>query len=272
MAAVFADRWRRLRRNWKRVAETCSRDEVHDLRVAVRRFLAMIDVSLSLERKLDPEKCRRALKSVLEASSTLRDIQVERQWIAKSLSGNPELSEFNAEAADRESKELKDFRKFLKKHPKPPDAVSRARAKISKFLDSRRREETRDAAIVTVDRHYRRLTKRLSKVSASDMKSIHRARVALKQFRYSAEIARPLAGKRFSPRFFLDLRKIQSHTGRIQDIEVLLADLKRWTGKSQTRGETVKEVVERLEADRQRAALDFTEDIGRISSLWRAPL
>jgi CHAD domain-containing protein len=270
MAAVFEGRWSRLRKNWKRVADNYSNDEVHDLRVAIRRFLAIIDVCLYLEKKFDPEKCRRALKGVLDTSSRLRDVQVERQWIAKSLEGNPELQAFDADAADRESKAVRDLKKILRKNPKPPNPVLKARDRIRKVLANRQPPEMRKAAITAVDDHYRRLNKRLSKVNPYDTGSIHRARVALKQFRYAAEIAQPLAGNRLTPQVLRECRNIQGRMGLIQDMEVLGADLRRWTGKNQSRANAMERVLTKLEADRQHAVLDFTKGIGQISSFWKA--
>jgi CHAD domain-containing protein len=128
----------------------------------------------------------------------------------------------------------------------------------------------RRAAITAVDDHYRRLKKRLSKVNPHDTGTIHRARVALKQFRYAAEIAQPLAGNRLAPQVLRDARNIQSRMGLIQDMEVLGSDLRRWIGKNQSRAAEMERVLEKLQTDRQRAVLRFTEGIGRISSFWKA--
>jgi CHAD domain-containing protein len=128
----------------------------------------------------------------------------------------------------------------------------------------------RKAAITAVDDHYRRLNRRLSKVNPYDTGSIHRARVALKQFRYAAEIAQPLAGNRLTPQVLRECRNIQGRMGLIQDMEVLGADLRRWTGKNQSRANAMERVLTKLETDRQHAVLDFTKGIGQISSFWKA--
>jgi CHAD domain-containing protein len=269
MPAVFEDRWSRLRKSWKRVANSYSSDDVHDVRVSIRRFLAIIDVCRYLEKNFNPEKCRRALKHVLGTSSRLRDVQVERQWVAKSLEGNPALKEFDLDAADQEAKAVRDLKKILRKNPKPPNPVSKAKDRISKVLANRQPQELRKAAITAVEHDYRRLTKRLSKVRPSDAASIHQARIALKQFRYAAEIAHPLAGNRLTPRVLRETRDIQGRAGLIQDIEVREADLKRWIGKDRSRATKMAAILKKLEADRQRAVLDFTESIGQISSFWK---
>jgi len=115
--AVFENRWRHLRKCWKRVPPGYSKDDVHELRVAVRRFLSVMDVCRHLRKRLDPRKCRRFLKKVLKLSGPLRDLQMERSWIAPWIRDTPDLKDFDAASSVREKKALRDFNKVFNEDP-----------------------------------------------------------------------------------------------------------------------------------------------------------
>jgi len=69
-------RWRRLRKEWDRTRSKYSKDAVHDLRVAARRLIAVLDTLRSLVDDPEIEECRRRVKKSLGALSPLRDVQV----------------------------------------------------------------------------------------------------------------------------------------------------------------------------------------------------
>ena len=52
-------RWQRLRKEWERTRRTNSDEAVHDVRVASRRLIAVLDVLRSLVDDSQIEECRR---------------------------------------------------------------------------------------------------------------------------------------------------------------------------------------------------------------------
>ena len=76
LAESFTDRWDTYRRNVKRCRHEFSEDAVHDVRVAARRLVAMLDIARSLEPHPRIQKVRRVLKRQLDDLDDLHDVQV----------------------------------------------------------------------------------------------------------------------------------------------------------------------------------------------------
>jgi CHAD domain-containing protein len=63
----------------------------------------------------------------------------------------------------------------------------------------------------------------------------------------------------------------QSRLGGIQDLEVLLADLRGWIEKKKARAAGLETVLNRLESQRQKSVSEFMKGVGDISGLWKLP-
>jgi CHAD domain-containing protein len=251
LPGILDKRWRRLRKTWERVQEDYSRNAVHDLRVAIRRFTSAVDVCAYLEAKLHSRKCRKALKSIFETSSPVRDLQVERAWIAQSLPDHPELAGFDAAVTIREAAAIRKLRKALRGEPKPPQAAAAARKRLLDELKQRSSAQMRNAAVEAASAQFERVLRRLSKVDPAEVATIHRVRVALKRFRYAAEVAQPL-DKRIPPRVLEDSRVAQSKLGAIQDLEVLMRDLRRWNSRESGGDPRIEAVLAQLESQHKK--------------------
>src|SRR5688572_2308134 len=120
-------RWRRLRKDWDRTRHKYSDDAVHDLRVASRRLLAVLDTLRSLKDEPDIEECRRRVKKFLRALSPLRDVQVQRKHVSKMASTFTQLKNFQKSLKEREERIATKVQKLLKKGPRLARAISKAK-------------------------------------------------------------------------------------------------------------------------------------------------
>jgi CHAD domain-containing protein len=65
----------------KRVARNFDADAVHDLRVALRRCLSVVDLFIYLEPAPDWKEMRHAGRRLFKRLGDLRDVQVMREWV-----------------------------------------------------------------------------------------------------------------------------------------------------------------------------------------------
>lgn len=105
-------------RSIARKLKTCKREfseeAVHDLRVATRRLLAVLDLLRALDPNPRIQKIRRALKNQLDEFDDLRDVQVMLVDASEAVSNFPELKPFEKTLQEREKRLLRKARKQIK--------------------------------------------------------------------------------------------------------------------------------------------------------------
>jgi CHAD domain-containing protein len=182
-------------------------DGVHDLRVALRRLRAALD--LLDEARLRP--LQHQAKRLQDRLGTLRDTQVELDW----LKGRPGAAGAARVLSAREMREAAhlsalNLEAFIRGAAKAADT---GESRSARRLDGRHvRRELR--------RRLRRLQRRLGALE-EDMEParIHRARVAVKKLRYELEIVAPAfpttAGALLTP-----LARLQRELGAVHDADV----------------------------------------------------
>src|SRR5688572_2960842 len=120
-------RWGRLRDGWDRARRKNSESAVHDLRVASRRLLAVLDTMESLFDHSGIGDSRRRVKKLLQALSPLRDVQVQAAYVSKLISIYPQLDDFKANLEKKEQRAAKKMRKLLKKPLGLGHAIARSK-------------------------------------------------------------------------------------------------------------------------------------------------
>src|SRR5262245_44734250 len=90
----LAERWDKYRAQLKTCKDELSEEAVHDLRVATRRLLAVMDLLRILDPHPRVKKVRRVLKDQLDSLDELRDTQVMLVDISESMTEFPDLQRF----------------------------------------------------------------------------------------------------------------------------------------------------------------------------------
>ena len=85
-------RWKKYRSELKTCQAEFSSEAVHDVRVAVRRLLAIFDLLRSVSHHPRIQKIRRELKGQLDDLDELRDVQVQLADISEFVHDLPELN------------------------------------------------------------------------------------------------------------------------------------------------------------------------------------
>jgi CHAD domain-containing protein len=257
-------RWKTFLAELKRCRAEFSNEAVHDLRVALRRLLSLIQLLNCVEPRPRLRKLSRALKTQLDEFDELRDIQVMLAEISETIHDLPALEPLQGHLERREKRLLKDLRKKLNKL----DLKETAR-RIRKTRDALTAETKADwnaPLLQSVDDAFQIVRQRLTLVDSSQPATIHRVRVAFKKFRYMVEIIHPLL-EAFPEANLKRMNEYQTLMGEIQDMEVLLQTLTEIEPASLPDLEPVRRHYESRHADAISAYLQAKD---MLNAFWRA--
>ena len=255
-------RWRRLRKEWDRTRNKYSEAAVHDLRVASRRLIAVLDTLRSLVDDPEIEECRRRVKKSLGALSPLRDVQVQRLSVSKMARRFPQLKGFQKSLTEKEARAARKVKKLLRKGIKLGRAIAQAKSAAHADVDDK-------AIIRSVDKRYREVIRLGKMVDPSNTATIHRMRLAFKKFRYTAEVVQPLIKKEVTSARLKQFHAFQTMMGNIQDIEVLSAKLTKWARKEEKRVEDLKPVLPELDRQKEKAVTIFMNSAHKVHTFWK---
>jgi CHAD domain-containing protein len=240
-------------------------DDVHDLRVALRRCRTMADALGEVSPDSSWRKIKKASRGVFHATGALRDIHVQRAWIKElSPSGDPLRKQLLVALARKERKcrppaeealegfDRKDWRKLLRKagrksHFFPPESVVFQRLALAQLNEA-------------VELYRTAVKKR-------NAASWHRCRIGIKKFRYLVENFLPQRYEAWAA----DLKRMQDLLGDVHDLDVLRAALARHS--SQLDPALCLQFRDRIKAERKARLAEFsarTTGAGSPFAVWRA--
>lgn len=241
-------------------------DNIHDLRVAIRRYLAGLDCLKNCTPKLTAlKKARKTIKSLLDAYDQIRDLHVmidhlsENERIFKPNS--PFLSYLRAE-----SEQLEKCGTLITE-----EAVDHARKQLNKIdrtVQKKIERVTRKAAYRSLDAAFKAVMDRVSAIDSADPNTIHRTRIAFKKFRYSIEFFSMLIE---SPPedLFPRSRQIQTALGEVQDASVLLDAMARFERLTDPR--MLNDLERAYVNERLSTSIDVViKSLPKFKALWRA--
>ncbi len=227
---VFDERISTYQTHVVRCQQLFSEEAVHDLRVSIRRLLAMLDllkqVAPGLRRQ---KKLRRRLKRQLAGLGALRDTQVMLATV-RAMKGKPPAGHqaFVADLLQQEAHHLLDVKDQLLECPS---------RKINRRLHQTRKQwkavasgiDMQQAIRQAVDAAYANVCVRDRRARQDNAASIHRVRIAFKHFRYLVEIMQQVQPV-YPARTIHAMRQYQTLLGDIQDAGVLQASVAVFAG------------------------------------------
>jgi CHAD domain-containing protein len=258
-------RGRKYRQALNRARSDFSEDAVHDLRVATRRLLALLDLVRTIGADSPVRGLRRDLKAQLDSLDPLRDTQVMLKEVGEQIDALPSLVRFRADLAAREQKLLNRARKSIgeisfTEFSRLVGGLSSLRAHLSGAVHG-------GDPLAAIDGAYRKVVRRAGAVDQADPTSFHRLRVAFKKFRYGVEILYPLLPG--YPRENLTaMDGYQTALGQIQDLVVLLAATEEFSAEDGAF--EVMPVRSHYEQRRDQAIEAFLGEKEEMARFWRA--
>ena len=221
------------RRNFARRFKACRKDpsekRVHALRIEARRLLSVIDL---LGRSHTPQaldKARRAAKKKLKLLDGLRDLHVQTLALKHLSREFPDLKPVYKALEKREARLEKEVRRKLK-HSGVEKLLKRLEKLQDDYTQWRRHKETHASSLILrgIDNAFADVLRLRSAINPQFTDTIHRTRIAFKKFRYMIE-ALPSTRRGYGSDRLVRLREYQTCMGRIQDMEVLLTNLEKFT-------------------------------------------
>lgn len=237
LSAALSERWLTVVARTEKARSKPTEKAVHDLRVAIRRMLALLDMVKTIVPKSGGGKIRTELKTHLKALSVLRDTQVQIQYVRRLAPDFEILSGFLAGLLEREAAQMKRAAKGIEHLD--TDSLGRyfigLKTKTDNFLSA---SQMGDASLSTLKGMLAKLYVKMvvlrneihtgserPKDGASRhsrIQKIHELRLLFKRFRYSVEILQPMF-PRISSAVLRKMSIYQSTMGSIQDTEVLIS-------------------------------------------------
>ena len=262
-------RWHRFAAELAQSRRRCTEPGIHDLRVATRRLLAVLDLSGAVLPGEPAPRARRLLRKYLRSFSPLRDCHVRiltlRAYTRRYTVARPLLRDARAEERLLVREASRAIARF------DQAALEREVTAIARALTALEGGAAVAAGQVlegAAAKKYLRVASRRRKVTASSARSIHRLRVAFKEFRYTIEALLPLYPAVDRPRLKA-MRALQDAMGEIQDIEVLIDVVARFALK---RGASFPASVlsfQRHLAERRRTLVAaFLAQADGVAGLW----
>ncbi len=258
-------RWERYQACFEYCGQEFSKEAVHDLRVATRRLLTMLEMLESLFLTMKVRKLRKELKEQLDALDELRDIQVQIAYVVDEMSGVDGIPPFLKYLYRRETIRLKEVERLIRSTS--PAAMGRRVQKIRSSAEARLQvPDVRARMITAVDGAYANVLHRYSRIDPRDTNSIHRTRIAFKSFRYAVEVIHPLL-LRYPDGMLKSMNDYQGWMGDIQDIEVLQEMLKAF-GKKHSKAE-MSASMNFVDWQHKKLVEGFLSRKGALQGFWR---
>ncbi len=258
---------RRYRKQVERCQARFSEEAVHDLRVEIRRVLALVELIGVFAAQRPVKKARKLLKAHLDVFGELRDTQVQTLRVGAMAGRSAGARSYRKHLRLREARCVRKVRKAVKSF-----RPARVRKLLEGFREEirARREQGLETADWTRVRHailraFGEVARLNQRVKAPDTRTIHRTRIAFKKYRYMIEsLAAWLAEA--SPEQRQAMHDHQTLMGDVQDLEVLMAGVNRFLHKRKHGTDAVRAFRDHLVVQRQRAVAGFLKKSNRLSN------
>ena len=211
------------------LANGFSEEAVHDLRVSIRRFLAVVMLAERMAESQYTAEIRSLLRRQIKLFSPLRDVQVQQIAVQKMLLRFPELSEYAVFLQKRECKLMAKLRAEL-------TGIAEGNVFGLVFFLSRDcyqslrdKELTREMMENMIEKEFEPVRRAISESDTRDMDTLHSVRLAFKNFRYISEqfTAQLGIGRQELKR----MNAFQTALGLIQDNRVLYDSIRNFSAK-----------------------------------------
>lgn len=256
VSTALADRQQVCMTRLQRAGRRATEPSIHDLRVALRRLIAVLDLVEECTSDTGIPELRSKLRRILKRFNALRDVHIVLLALTGMQRSFPALRPFLSALRGRERVLVRSCAGVLR--DSDAGIISAACVRIQETLlvagaGPGFRRAAADLMRGSMARTYVRALRRLHAVRSDDPSSVHRLRVAFKRVRYSAEVLAPLL-----PWMTREKRKwmqeYQDLMGAVQDMEVMIAAVRRAASAAGVSRQITFRAVQAALAERRAAA------------------
>ncbi len=250
----------RVLKRMQKVQKTWGADDIHDLRVAMRRCRTMADALAEANPSPGWNKLKKCSKKLIQALGEVRDVQVEQEWARKLAPPQDAvrlrlLRILRPKQKDRLRVARKVLGDFDRKEWRKLSRKLRAKAEIFP-LESVVFQRSALAKLNNAVELYQKAYKRPSSIGW------HRVRIAIKNFRYVVENFLPQRYESWAG----DLKEMQDLLGDVHDLDVLRTEIRRHSHELDPRA--LAEWLDRIEGPRKARLEKFLSKTSGKESLW----
>ena len=265
--------WKRYRKVLKRAKSGMTEESVHDLRVALRRLEAVVDLVPLFAPAEYTQRTRRQLERIRNRLSPLRDVQVQLLSVGDLTNTYPDLLKFQKSLSKRERALTRGLQRDIQaRHAKLKPTFNAMFGKSRRRLRMFTATEMERTVAEGADKAYTALVEAMRSVDSHEVSTIHQARIAFKRFRYTIQAAQPIL-RGTSEAAVHRMHDFQVILGGIQDAQVLFDTLTRWGQKQKKRVQRGLAPVCEVIAQRRRDSIArFLAALDDIQTFWRPRL
>ncbi len=246
---------------------------VHDLRVGMRRLIAVLDLARVIVPDAGIPSLRRRLRKDLKRFNAVRDIHISLLAMASLVRSLPQVRQYIQVLRVRERVLLRGCAGSLRGIDER--SIERSVATVQQSLFAIAADPALDRSVApmlhgAMARTYADAVRALRNVNAADPSTIHRLRIAFKKVRYASEVLAPLTGG-MSKATRKWMGEYQTLMGEVQDHEVMIAGARRFalTPVAGRRIPMIAVQEELARRKRERLAA-FLQRAGELETLYRS--
>jgi CHAD domain-containing protein len=272
VAEALEERHRIFKEQLVRVRTRPAEPAVHDLRVATRRLIAVIDLVTEIVEAPRLRKKRKSLRGFLKGLNSLRDVHIQVMALGDLRPAFPASGGVIRGLRLRE-------RELLRSAARSVRMIQRddLTAAIGETEDALLRvtmiaalsSATHAMVMGSLAAAFARVVGCRADLNGADPVTIHRMRVAFKKFRYTLEILAPLLPW-MTPSFRKRLNSYQTSMGKVQDAVVVLGGITSYEAKRSVQGRmALLGLRQHLLSRRQQLMDAFLKNADTSLSFWR---
>ena len=265
LPTVLEQRFSKFAAERKRCKTEFSEEAVHDLRIASRRFLVMVDLLRAVLPNLHLKKIQETIKEQLDSLDELRDTQIMLAEFSDNIDTLPQLAPLIVFLKKKEKRLLgiagRDVREL-----KIGFIATQINNLIEKLAEPAAGDDLSSRLLAVVDEASEKVRLRKERVDPSQPFTIHRVRIAFKKFRYLLEIINPIIPG-YPESLFKAMHSYQASMGEIQDLEVILENVEEFGSRhAQFDLEPVRQFYRKRHTESINA---YIEDMQEFVIFWR---
>jgi CHAD domain-containing protein len=270
LSCRFEAQWRSYCEEFEHCRKEISEGNTHNLRVAARRLRATLNILRDVVPGQAVEQSERSLKKVFKALAPLRENHVQLEYLENLRWKGSEVRVFRKNLRER-ARELEKRAKRKMKLRRLADLIESLTA-IEKWFGRLQKNESAqntclEHILSALGRKYSDAMVLRRQIDPSETKTIHRARVAFKEFRYGLESLHP-AIVRIPKGQLAAMDRYQTMMGRIQDFEVLVLAARQAGDPEYAEGKTTTSLVAKLEKEKIASIRKYLRSADQISRFW----
>lgn len=208
-------------------------ESVHDARVAARRLIALLNLLLPAAGNHSEPEPIADLNRLIKLSGDLRDWDAQINNTFNMLPSNSALKDFYSSMVIQRylaEQKLKKRMKTIDSDELKKTVLSIKKQIAAAFKDPSGYDKIKTNMLQTIDRDLLTVLETADKIDPDKPKTIHRLRLALKSYRYSVEVMKPILA--ITEPEYEALQAYQTLLGDIQDLVVLGRSLDQYISKN----------------------------------------